>query len=129
MQRLNNFIDGKWSTSLSQEYVPNVNPANRNEILCESPHSTTQETEKAIEGARKAFHSWKETPGPKRGRILFQAARLLQDSAEDLAITLTKEEGKTLKDSRGEVQRSINILEFCAGEGRKLRGATIPSEL
>src|SRR5262245_49622512 len=129
MIRLKNFINGKWIDSSSNQFVPDRNPANREEILCESPQSTAEDTAVAIEAAHKAFPGWKETPGPKRGRILFQALKILQERAEELATILTKEEGKTLKDSRGEVQRSMNILEFCAGEGRKLRGATIPSEL
>jgi len=129
MSKLRNFINGEWVESSATHFVPNRNPANREEVLCESPQSTAEETSEAIAAARNAFPAWKETPAPKRGRILFQAMKLLQERAEDLASTLTKEEGKTLKDSRGEVQRAINVLEFCAGEGRKLRGATIPSEL
>jgi acyl-CoA reductase-like NAD-dependent aldehyde dehydrogenase len=129
MIKLRNFIDGNWVDSSSNQFVPNRNPANHYEILCESPQSTADDAALAIEAAHKAFPGWKEMPGPKRGRILFQAVKLLQERAEELATTLTKEEGKILKDSRGEVQRAMNILEFCAGEGRKLRGATIPSEL
>ena len=129
MIRLRNFINGNWIESASDQFVPNRNPANCDEVLCESPQSTAEETALAIEAAHNAFPGWKETTGPKRGKILFQAVNLLQERAEELATVLTKEEGKTLKDSRGEVQRAINILEFCAGEGRKLRGATIPSEL
>ncbi len=129
MLRLKNFIHGEWVESSSGNFVENRNPADLNDILCEAPQSTAQETIAAIEAARNAFHKWKETPPPKRGRILFEAMKLLQDQAEELAVTLTREEGKTLKDSRGEVQRAVNVLEFTAGEGRKLRGATIPSEM
>ena len=129
MHRLKNFINGEWRESLSEKYIPNRNPADLNDILCESPQSNEQETIAAIEAAREAFHTWRETPGPQRGRILFTAMNLLRDQAEELAVTLTREEGKTLRDSRGEVQRAINVLEFTAGEGRKLRGATIPSEI
>ena len=129
MLRLKNFIQGKWTESVSPHFIPNRNPADLDDILCETPQSTEEETKAAIEAARKAFPAWKETPPPQRGRILFSAMKLLQDHAEELAVTLTREEGKTLKDSRGEVQRAINVLEFTAGEGRKLRGATIPSEI
>jgi alpha-ketoglutaric semialdehyde dehydrogenase len=129
MLRLKNFIHGEWVESSSPHFVSNRNPADLNDILCESPQSTEQETIAAIEAARAAFPRWKETPPPQRGRILFKAMQLLQDHCEELAVTLTREEGKTLRDSRGEVQRAINVLEFTAGEGRKLRGATIPSEI
>ena len=127
--KLKNFINGEWVESSSGEFAPNRNPADLSQILCETPRSTEEETVAAIRAARKAFPNWKETPAPKRGRILFDAMKLLQDRMEDLARTLTAEEGKTLRDSRGEVQRAINVLEFTAGEGRKLRGATIPSEI
>jgi alpha-ketoglutaric semialdehyde dehydrogenase len=127
--KLKNFINGEWVDSSSTEYIPDRNPSNFDEVLCESPRSTVEETTAAIAAARKAFPKWKETPPPQRGRILFRAMKLFQDRLEDIAITLTKEEGKTIKDSRGEVQRAVNVLEFTAGEGRKLRGATIPSEL
>lgn len=129
MLKLKNFINGEWTDSLSSQFSPNRNPADLNDILCQTPRSTEQETNAAIEAAREAFQGWKETPPPQRGRILFVAMKLLQDQAEELAVTLTREEGKTLRDARGEVQRAINVLEFTAGEGRKLRGATIPSEI
>ena len=129
MLKLKNFINGEWAESSTTSYFPNRNPADLNDIICESPRSTAEETELAIHAARQAFPAWKETPAPQRGRILFAAMKLLQEQAEELAVTLTREEGKTLRDSRGEVQRAINVLEFSAGEGRKLRGATIPSEI
>jgi alpha-ketoglutaric semialdehyde dehydrogenase len=129
MLRLKNYIDGKWKESSSSDYVPDRNPADLKDVICESPRSTREEAELAVSAARKAFQKWKETPAPQRARILFAAMHLLQEQMEELAVTLTREEGKTLKDSRGEVQRAINVLEFTAGEGRRLRGATIPSEI
>src|ERR1700720_2964564 len=68
-------------------------------------------------------------PAPNRGKLLFTATRIMQEQKEDLARLLTREEGKALKDSLGEVQRSINITEFMAGEARRLNGETLPSEL
>ena len=73
--------------------------------------------------------TWSHTPAPVRGKILFRALDILRTRVDELAETLTREEGKTIADSRGEVQRAMNILEFTAGEGRRLGGATIPSEL
>jgi aldehyde dehydrogenase (NAD+) len=124
-----NFIDGNWVSSSSGTSVPNINPAHTNEILNYTPLSTREEARAAIAAAKRAFPAWKATPAPTRGRLLFKAMGLLQERLEDIAVTLTREEGKILKESRGEVQRAINIMEFTAGEGRRLRGSTIPSEL
>jgi alpha-ketoglutaric semialdehyde dehydrogenase len=126
---LKNFINGTWVSSSSGQSVPNINPAHTDEILNHTPLSTREEARAAISAAKKAFPAWKATPAPARGRLLFKAMGLLQERLEEIAVTLTREEGKILKESRGEVQRAINIMEFTAGEGRRLRGSTIPSEL
>ncbi len=126
---LRNYIGGEWVGSMSGKSVPNINPANTSEILCYSPLSSRDEAKAAIAAAKEAFPKWKVTPAPIRGRLLFKALQLLQERTEDVAVALTKEEGKILRESRGELQRAINIIEFTAGEGRRLRGATIPSEL
>lgn len=126
---LKNFIGGKWVESSSGKVAPNINPATTDEILCYTPLSSREEVRAAIAAAKEAFPKWKATPAPVRGRILFRAFDLMQKRLEDLALALTKEEGKILSESRGEVQRAINIIEFTAGEGRRLRGSTIPSEL
>jgi alpha-ketoglutaric semialdehyde dehydrogenase len=128
VKKLQNFINGKWISSAG-EVVPNINPANTEEILCYIPLSTREETKAAIAAAKEAFPKWKATPAPQRGKLLFKAMNLMQERLEELSAILTREEGKILRDSRGEVQRAINIMEFTAGEGRRLRGATIPSEL
>jgi aldehyde dehydrogenase (NAD+) len=124
-----NYIGGKWVGSGSGRTVPNLNPANTDEILCHTPLSTREETQAAIAAAKEASPKWKATPAPVRGRLLFKAMGLMQERMEEVAIALTKEEGKILRESRGEIQRAINIMEFTAGEGRRLRGSTIPSEL
>src|SRR5262249_1828422 len=79
--------------------------------------------------ARGAFPAWRDTPAPLRGRILFQAQALMDKEKETLARLLTREEGKTVKESLGEIQRTLNILEYTAGEGRRMGGRTVPSEL
>ena len=91
--------------------------------------STREEARKAVEAAYNAFKDWKHTPAPTRGRIVARSARLLEENKEELAQILTREEGKTLAESRGELQRSINVAEFCAGESRRMNGETIQSEL
>ncbi|MCI0446234.1 aldehyde dehydrogenase family protein [bacterium] len=126
---LQNFINGKWVESSSREQMQDLNPANTREVLCASPLSAAEEARAAVAAAKNAFFAWSHTPAPVRGKILFHALDILRTRANELAETLTREEGKIIADSRGEVQRAMNILEFTAGEGRRLGGATIPSEL
>ncbi|MCW5870933.1 MAG: aldehyde dehydrogenase family protein, partial [Candidatus Eremiobacteraeota bacterium] len=88
-----------------------------------------EEAKQAIEAAHKAFESWRDTPAPRRGQLLFKAMHLLEQRLEEVATALHLEEGKLLAEARGEVQKSLNILEFTAGEGRRLGGQTVPSEM
>ena len=109
--------------------VPNVNPANINDIIGTSEICTREEARRAVETAYDAFKGWKRTPAPARGRIIAKAARLMEERKEELAQMLTREEGKTISEARGELTRAINVVEFCAGESRRMNGETIPSEL
>jgi len=129
MDTYRNFIGGKWSVSSSSKTVNNINPANTDEILGTVRQATRDEARAAVEAASEAFPGWRATPAPARGKIVARAARLLEDAKEELATILTREEGKTLSESRGELQRSINVAEFCAGESRRMNGETILSEL
>jgi aldehyde dehydrogenase (NAD+) len=107
----------------------NLNPANTNDIIGQAQLATREEARQAVEAAYEAFRDWKRTPAPARGRIIAKAARLMEDNKEELAQILTHEEGKTLAEARGELTRAINVVEFCAGESRRMTGETIPSEL
>jgi aldehyde dehydrogenase (NAD+) len=129
MDTYRNFINGKWVESSSTRIASNINPANTNDVLGTVRQATREEARAAVESAANAFRGWRATPAPTRGRIVAKAARLLEDNKEELAQILTREEGKTIAESRGELQRSINVAEFCAGEARRLNGETIPSEL
>ena len=129
MTTYQNFIGGEWIKSSASKSAPNVNPANTDDVIGDIPLATREEARRAVEAAAEAFAKWRSTPAPTRGRIVAQAARLLEKNKEELAQTLTREEGKTIAESRGELQRSINVAEFCAGESRRLTGETIPSEL
>ncbi|HEV8159028.1 MAG TPA: aldehyde dehydrogenase family protein, partial [Pyrinomonadaceae bacterium] len=124
-----NFINGEWVESSSDKTIQNINPANIGDIIGTVKLSTRDEAQKSVEAAYNAFRDWKNTPAPTRGRIVAKAARLLEDNKEDLAQILTREEGKTIAESRGELSRAINVAEFCAGESRRLNGETIQSEL
>jgi methylmalonic acid semialdehyde dehydrogenase len=129
MAAYRNFIKGNWVESNSSRTVENINPANTQDVLGTVRQSTRDEARMAVESAAEAFRDWKRTPAPSRGRIVARAARLMEDDKENLAALLTREEGKTIAESRGEVQRSINVADFCAGEARRLNGETIQSEL
>src|SRR6266849_10808855 len=123
-----NFINGRWVESKGRT-VERRNPANVDEVVAVVPLSTREEAREAIASAKAAFPAWRETPAPTRGKILLKAMLLMEQHKEELARTLTREEGKALKDSLGEVIKSINILEFMAGEARRLGGDALPSEL
>jgi len=128
-QLCRNFVDGRWVESSSTKIAERRNPANTDEIVAAVPLSTREEMKEAIAAAKAAFPAWRATPAPQRGKILFKATRIMEERKEELARLLTREEGKTLKDSLGEVQRAINITEFMAGEARRLNGETLTSEL
>src|SRR6266849_2690336 len=129
MDDYHNFINGEWIESTSSRAVSNINPANTDDIIGTVKQATREEARAAVEAAAEAFHGWRTTPAPARGRIVARAARLLEENKEELAQLLTREEGKTVAESRGELQRSINVAEFCAGESRRMNGETIQSEL
>jgi alpha-ketoglutaric semialdehyde dehydrogenase len=123
-----NYINGRWVESRSAQTLERRNPAELKEILSVAPLSKREDVGEAIAAAKSAFPGWRDTPAPVRGRILARAAALMEKRKDELARALTREEGKTLKDSLVEVQRTINILEFTAGEGRRMGGETVPSE-
>jgi alpha-ketoglutaric semialdehyde dehydrogenase len=121
-----NLINGEWVRAGKTQ--KNVNPAT-GESLGEVVVSGREEANAAVAAAKAAFPAWKRTPAPKRGEILARAAVEMARRKEELARALTLEEGKTLAESLGEVQKAINNIEFQAGEGRRLNGETVPSEL
>jgi alpha-ketoglutaric semialdehyde dehydrogenase len=129
MDTYRNFIGGKWIESVSSRTVENINPANTDDIVGNVRQATRAEAKQAVEAAAEAFRGWRNTPAPARGKIVARAARLMEEHKEELAQLLTREEGKTISESRGELQRSINVAEFCAGESRRMNGETIQSEL
>ena len=129
MQTYKNYIGGKWKGSSSSRTVENINPADTDDVLGTVRQATRDEARDAVEAAAAAFPFWRATPAPTRGRIVGRFSRLMEDHKEELARLLTREEGKTVAESMGELQRSINVAEFCAGESRRINGETIQSEL
>ena len=124
-----NYIDGKWLATKSGKNFENRNPANRNDLIGSFPVSGPQDVDAAVQGAKKAFSSWRLVPAPKRGEILYRVGELLRKYKEDLARVETREMGKVLKETRGDVQEGIDCAFYVAGEGRRLFGETTPAEL
>jgi aldehyde dehydrogenase (NAD+) len=129
MRQLQNYIGGEWRSSTTDQCVQDLNPADTNDIVAAAPASSAADAIAACEAAARAFPAWRNTPAPVRGQILFKAQRRMEERRQELAEALTREEGKTISESRGEVQRAINVVEFFAGEARRITGETIPSEL
>src|SRR5688500_1753604 len=122
------YINGQWYRPSSSKISRNINPADTNDVIAEYPLATAADVRVAIDAATKAFPAWKKTPGPERGRVLWRAANLARERVDEIARTLTREEGKVLKEAKGEVMKGISLLEFYAGEGFRMHGKTLPSE-
>jgi acyl-CoA reductase-like NAD-dependent aldehyde dehydrogenase len=124
-----NFIDGTWVPSVSGALFENRNPANTDDLIGVFQRSTADDVARAIDAARIAYERWRLVPAPKRAELLFQAAQLIADRKESLARDMTREMGKVLDETRGDVQEAIDMTFFMAGEGRRQYGQTVPSEL
>jgi len=125
----NNFIAGRWVPSMTGTTYTITNPARKNEVLGEFQSSTQEDAQRAVAMAADALKGWAETPAPSRAAVLFRALSILESRADEMARSITTEEGKPLLDSQGEVKRAMNIIEYAAGEGRRMFGYTTPSEM
>ncbi|MFP5236348.1 MAG: aldehyde dehydrogenase family protein [Acidobacteriota bacterium] len=124
-----NLIGGRWVAARSGKTFLNVNPADHSDVVGEFPASGPEDVEAAVAAAKKAFATWRLVPAPKRAEILFRAGHLLKDRKEQFARDMTREMGKVLAETRGDVQEAIDEAFYVAGEGRRLFGKTTPSEL
>ncbi|MCH7800549.1 MAG: aldehyde dehydrogenase family protein [Chloroflexi bacterium] len=129
MTTYQNYIGGQWIDSVSGETYTISNPAHKSQILGAFQRSVHEDAVSAIEAARKAHPGWSSTPAPQRAAILYRAIALMDERGDQLARSITIEEGKPIADAQGEVKRSMNITEYAAGEGRRMFGNTTPSEL
>src|SRR5262249_26419365 len=125
----NNFVDGAWVPSESGDLFENRNPANADDLIGVFQKSTPGDVQRAIEAARRAYSSWRLVPAPRRAEILFRTAQLIAERKESLARDMTREMGKILDETRGDVQEAVDMTFFMAGEGRRQYGQTVPSEL
>lgn len=124
-----NYINGKWVDSKSGETFENRNPANTDELLGKFQKSNEADVQDAIEAAAEAFKEWRLVPAPKRGEMLYNVARRLEDQKEAISADMTREMGKVIAETRGDTQEAIDMTYYMAGEGRRLYGMTTPSEL
>ncbi|WHY59678.1 aldehyde dehydrogenase family protein [Cytobacillus firmus] len=128
MKKVLNFINGEWCESSTGKTASVLNPAT-GEVLAEVTQSAKDDVDRAVEAAKTAQKSWRLVPAPERAEILYQVAFLLKERKEDLAQILTSEMGKVIDEGRGEVQEAIDMAYYMAGEGRRMFGDTVPSEL
>ena len=124
-----NYIGGQWVESVSGRTYPVYNPAHKDQVVGEFQTSNAEDAGLAVTAASEALAGWANTPAPGRAAVLFKALEIMGRRAEEIATAITTEEGKPIADARGEVRRAMNIMEYAAGEGRRMFGYTTPSEL
>jgi alpha-ketoglutaric semialdehyde dehydrogenase len=124
-----NFIGGEWVEPATGEYFENRNPARWSDLIGHWPRSGSEDVERAVGAARQGFELWRRTPAPERGAILKRVGDLLEKRKEEIARAATREMGKVLLETRGDVQEGIDTAFYAATEGRRLFGHTVPSEL
>ena len=123
-----NYVGGEWVECATKKTFPNVNPANTNETVGLFQASGPADVQEACQAAAKAQPVWAATPAPWRGEFLYKAAELMESRLQKLSEEMTREEGKTLPEAKGEVKRAINILRYFGGEGARQFSYQIPSE-
>lgn len=128
-ERIKNFIDGQWVDASSGETLESINPANITETIGVVPKSGKVDVDKAQDAAKRAYEGWRLTPAPRRGEVIFRAAEILVKRKQELGELVTREMGKVLPEGLGDVQEAIDMAYYMAGEGRRLSGETVPSEL
>ena len=126
MQTFGNYINGEWVTSGGT--FENINPANTDEVVGLFVKGSAADVDAAAQAAADAFPKWAAMAAPARANILFKAAEILDSRFEAIAAEMTREEGKTFPEAKGEVRRTINILKYFAGEGSRMGGHLVPSE-
>ncbi len=124
-----NLIDGDWVEATTGETFEDLNPADTRDVVGIFQKSGKADVEAAVEAAKRAFEKWRLVPAPRRAEIVYRAAQMLLERKEDYARDMTREMGKIIKETRGDVQEAIDTGFYMAGEGRRMFGATVPSEL
>src|SRR6266581_2790216 len=117
-----NFIDDEWVEASTGETFENRNPADTRDVIGIFQRSGKADVEAAVDAAKRAFHKWRLVPAPRRAEIVYRAAEMLMERKEDYARDMTREMGKILKETRGDVQEAIDTAYYMAGEGRRMFG-------
>lgn len=129
MKRYQLLIDGEWRDPASGQWTPNINPANTEDVIGDFASAGIDDVYAAVDAAHRAFPTWRSTPMVNRGNILFKAANILEARLEEVAQAMTREEGKTLPEARGETGRGVAILRYFAGEASQPEGEVYPTAL
>ena len=129
MKTFKNFVAGAWVEPSTGKYFDNINPADTTDVIGRFPLSSAADVNRAVASAKRGFERWRRTPAPARGDILRKAGDLLVARKEEIAELMTREMGKPLTETRGDVQEGIDTAYYAATEGRRLFGHTVPSEL
>jgi acyl-CoA reductase-like NAD-dependent aldehyde dehydrogenase len=124
-----NYIDGQWVKSRSGKSFENRNPANHDDLIGTFQDSTADDVNAAVDAAAKAYESWRLVPAPKRAEFLYRVGDILKRDKEKMAREMTREMGKVVDETKGDIQEAIDMAFLAAGEGRRLFGVTTPSEL
>src|SRR5712691_2419550 len=129
MAEVRNYIRGEWISIRQGREIEVRNPADQDEVVGKGYLASVAEAEAAVAAASEALESWSRMPAPKRGEVVERAADLLRAEQDEVARLLTREEGKTVAEAKGEIYRAYNVLNYTAGQSRRMGGVTIPSEL
>ncbi|HEX9186390.1 MAG TPA: aldehyde dehydrogenase family protein [Vicinamibacteria bacterium] len=124
-----NYVAGEWAPAASGRTFENRSPADTSDLVGRFADSGPEDVERAVAAAREAFPRWRALPAPKRGEILYRAAEILLRRKKDFSRDMTREMGKVLDETRGDVQEAIDMTYYMAGEGRRQFGQTTPSEM
>src|SRR5271154_2247608 len=124
-----NLIGGEWVAAKTGKTFLNINPADGNDVIGEFQSSGADDVDAAVAAAEAAYKTWRLVPAPKRAEILYRTGQLLEQRKEQYANDMTREMGKVLAETRGDVQEAVDTAFYMAGEGRRLFGQTTPSEL
>src|SRR5438034_6907828 len=124
-----NFIDGEWVEASTGDTFEDRNPADTRDVVGIFQRSGKADVDAAVDAAKRAFQKWRLVAAPRRAEIVYRAAEMLMERKEDYARDMTREMGKVLKETRGDVQEAVDTAYYMAGEGRRMFGPTTPSEL
>ena len=124
-----NYIDGQWVKSSTGKAFENLNPANQDDLIGTFQDSNADDLNNAVEAASRAYESWRLTPAPKRAEFLYRVGDILKRRKDEMAREMTREMGKVVDETKGDIQEAIDMAFLAAGEGRRLFGVTTPSEL